>query len=419
MKYVMMIVAVSLLSFNVMAGQKGIEFMAGGWKKAVAEAGDSKRLIFVDVYTDWCGPCKKMSQEVFSDSEVGNFFNTWFINVKVDAEDEGEGSEFADNYGINSYPTLLVFDNKGYELGRVIGGLDKSDFLAMGNWHAGEQDIESTRKNWQVSPDDASLSAKYLDLLKISLRQVGLPENKKPALREEYQSVIEKTFFLWSDTKKFSDNAYHFLESYLRTIGPDTKVAEFLFDNYKGYDTTVSKEQLYMLMASVNDVGALSVAGNSDRFRKYISTKLLDAYKYRESTKPPRGGLKLMALLARGETISQGLLAVKGYLENYNIVAWRPNWWLLPLNALYSSSMGSAKDFQVGAEMAGTLYAREQNLASALIYSRLLSKSGEARQAVLILNREIARTEQSVEVSKQPKVLTWAKRFLAEIQGEQ
>jgi uncharacterized protein YyaL (SSP411 family) len=48
--------------------------------------------IFVDCYTSWCAPCKKMEQTVFVNDTVYKFYNEHFINFKVDME-KGEGVE--------------------------------------------------------------------------------------------------------------------------------------------------------------------------------------------------------------------------------------------------------------------------------------------------------------------------------------
>ena len=78
------------------------------------------KLVFLDVYTDWCLPCKMMDEDVFSDKELGDFFNENFISYKVNAE-KGKGSQIAELYQVPGYPTLLFLDNKGRILVKKIG----------------------------------------------------------------------------------------------------------------------------------------------------------------------------------------------------------------------------------------------------------------------------------------------------------
>lgn len=56
------------------------------WEEAIKLAEESPRKIFVDVYTDWCGWCKKMDQTTFKDPDVVKYMNENFYAVKFDAE---------------------------------------------------------------------------------------------------------------------------------------------------------------------------------------------------------------------------------------------------------------------------------------------------------------------------------------------
>ena len=65
---------------------KGIQFFKGTWNELLAEAKKQNKLIFVDVYTTWCRPCKVLDKDVFPNEKVGEFYNKNFINYKIDAE---------------------------------------------------------------------------------------------------------------------------------------------------------------------------------------------------------------------------------------------------------------------------------------------------------------------------------------------
>lgn len=93
-----------------------------------AEAED--RLVFVDIYTDWCLPCKLMDEEVFSNKEISSFLNKNFINFKVDAE-KGGGPNIASLYGVDQYPTLLFMDGKGRVLERKSGAAFHAELKEM------------------------------------------------------------------------------------------------------------------------------------------------------------------------------------------------------------------------------------------------------------------------------------------------
>ncbi|WP_303223941.1 thioredoxin family protein, partial [Butyricimonas faecihominis] len=77
--------------------------------KALELAKSEKKLVFIDCYTSWCGPCKIMAKEVLPQKEVGDFLNERFVCVKYDME-EGEGPEIAKRYKVDAYPTFLLLN---------------------------------------------------------------------------------------------------------------------------------------------------------------------------------------------------------------------------------------------------------------------------------------------------------------------
>ncbi|NVK63707.1 MAG: thioredoxin family protein [Flavobacteriales bacterium] len=124
------VVAVALMSS--FAGDKnGIEFSNISLEKAKKQASKSGKLIFIDAYTDWCGPCKRMAATTFKDPEVGEFFNENFINMKVEMEKDADGREIAQRYRVRAYPTLLIIDGDGNLKKSIIGFKSKNQLLAI------------------------------------------------------------------------------------------------------------------------------------------------------------------------------------------------------------------------------------------------------------------------------------------------
>ena len=72
------------------AQEQGVQFQELTFQEALNKAKAENKLVFVDCYTSWCGPCKYMLNNVFVLPEVGEFFNEHFVNVKYDME-QGEG----------------------------------------------------------------------------------------------------------------------------------------------------------------------------------------------------------------------------------------------------------------------------------------------------------------------------------------
>lgn len=93
--------------------------------KAKAE----NKTIFIDVYTKWCGPCKHVSENVFPQEKLGEYYNTHFINYKIDAESPA-GKEFVKNYPVTGYPTFFFIDGNGKVIHKVVGAKDVDGFIA-------------------------------------------------------------------------------------------------------------------------------------------------------------------------------------------------------------------------------------------------------------------------------------------------
>lgn len=110
MKRNLLILAACIYAISLSAQSAGINFLHGvTWAEAVTKAKTENKLIFIDFYTQWCGPCMNMAQTVFSLPTVGYYYNHTFVNLKIDAE-EGEGITLAKKYGVHSYPTYAFID---------------------------------------------------------------------------------------------------------------------------------------------------------------------------------------------------------------------------------------------------------------------------------------------------------------------
>lgn len=91
-------------------------------------ATEQNKLVFIDIYANWCPPCRMMEQQVFSREDVGEFMAQRFVSAKYNI-DEGVGKEFAQKYSIESIPTYLIFDLDGKVVGRITGSKTPEDFM--------------------------------------------------------------------------------------------------------------------------------------------------------------------------------------------------------------------------------------------------------------------------------------------------
>lgn len=88
------------------------------------------KLIFVDVYADWCLPCKTMDEDIFTDNRLGKFYNDNFVSYKADSEN-GVGADIAELYNVAVLPTLLFLDNNGNLLAQQSGSANINEMYEL------------------------------------------------------------------------------------------------------------------------------------------------------------------------------------------------------------------------------------------------------------------------------------------------
>jgi thiol:disulfide interchange protein len=107
----------------------GIQFRNISLADAKKAAKKEKKLIFIDVYAVWCGPCKMLDKNTFSDASVATYFNDKFISLKIDGDrnkQDGswkhpDGKEVMETFGITAFPTLLWIDAEGKLVKKELG----------------------------------------------------------------------------------------------------------------------------------------------------------------------------------------------------------------------------------------------------------------------------------------------------------
>ncbi|MDB5228818.1 MAG: hypothetical protein JWN78_3011 [Bacteroidota bacterium] len=123
-----------LLSFtecsNAQQGE-GIKFFEGTLKDALKKAKETHKPIMVDMSTSWCGWCKKMKASTFTDKKAADYYNEHFISIELDAE-HGEGLQLAQQYNVNSYPTLIYLDTDAHLILFSEGYLGPDDLIKAG-----------------------------------------------------------------------------------------------------------------------------------------------------------------------------------------------------------------------------------------------------------------------------------------------
>ena len=136
-KSVAMLVAGIL--FGAEAQNRSINFeQTKVWKQIVKKAKKEKKLIFVDCYTSWCGPCKMLANNVFTKDEVADYFNQTFVNAKYDMEKDEDGIILKTQFGVKAFPTLVFVDPATQQVVHRMVGAGSAEWLVEGAKTAGD-----------------------------------------------------------------------------------------------------------------------------------------------------------------------------------------------------------------------------------------------------------------------------------------
>lgn len=241
------LVNISLLVASVAATaqDRSINFDHSTWTEIKAKAVKEKKVIFLDAYTSWCGPCKKMASEVFTNNEVADYFNANFINAKIDME-KGEGPELAKLYKVKAYPTLLFIDAQGKIVSTKVGAQDVKSLLTCGKLSVAGESMESLTAQYKKGDRSVAFMKKYLTRLE------GLQANPG-AIAEEYFSKLPQAKWQTSDS-------WYFISRYIRKEG--SPVFKYVLKNQTAYEQKFSAEAVsdYFVMVYRNSI---QLAANS------------------------------------------------------------------------------------------------------------------------------------------------------------
>lgn len=110
------------------------------WDAGLREAGKSQRPVLVDVYTDWCGWCKRMDRDVYSRPEIRDYLSSRFVTIRLNAESndaaryEGRAwtsRSLASRFQVSGYPTTIFLRANGEHLANLPGYIEADRFLTL------------------------------------------------------------------------------------------------------------------------------------------------------------------------------------------------------------------------------------------------------------------------------------------------
>jgi len=206
-----------LISAAFSLSAQGIEFFQGTWAEALEEARRQDKILFVDAYAVWCGPCKRMSKNVFPNDKVGAFYNKNFVNLKIDME-HGD-MDFRRKYPVSAYPTMYYIDYDGEVVHKVASAMDVEAFIKLGETALSKIDRS---KDFVVAYEDGNRDPELVyDYVK-ALNKVG-----KPSL------AISNEYLRGQSDLSTPENLRFILEA---AIESDSRIFDLLIDNRRAIE---------------------------------------------------------------------------------------------------------------------------------------------------------------------------------------
>jgi len=216
----------------------GVLFEKGTFEQTLAKAKNNKKgpkIIFMDCYTTWCGPCKYMSEKIFPQEHIGKFFNENFLNIKIDME-KGEGVELAKKYEIKAYPTFLILDTDGNEINRIVGIGDAGSF------------IERTKKAMDPSNNPKVIKAKFDSYPNMDNAIAYLESLKESNFNKEVDVFLEGIFAVMPAWDRYSERMWPYISQSLQDA--NSKIFEWVISEKYLADRIAYKERVDMSICS-------------------------------------------------------------------------------------------------------------------------------------------------------------------------
>ena len=250
MKKLLLLAVAAILSLGTFA--QGIEFEHGSFAEALAKAKAENKLLFVDFYTTWCGPCKKMSKDIFPREEIGTFFNKNFVSLKVDAE-KGEGPELAKKYEAKGFPTMIFFNPDGTENKRLVGATpDAAFFLSFAKQVTGEETPFLERYEAYKKGN------RNLDFVRDLILGGGvyastLPREEQGPWYEKFAEMAMWYFVVKQPHEMMNKEDFRIISMYLDGPSNGNPFVEHIYNNYEAWAKIIPNADLSMFIFRTNN----------------------------------------------------------------------------------------------------------------------------------------------------------------------
>ena len=224
MKKIILFLSVSLFTLSLMAQTS---FRDITYKEALAAAKTEKKLVFIDFYTSWCGPCKMMMNNVFPMKNVGDYLNAKFVCIKIDAE-KGEGPELAKRYQVKAYPTFIaITPDEKILMTKVGGAMDGNAFIgSIDRLIDPNKTPERMRQRYESGERTADLISAYA-----GMKMEEVYKNRQPDMtkKDEAFKMVQDYFDGLKDQERRAEENLFIYTTY--TESPADAIARYMITN--------------------------------------------------------------------------------------------------------------------------------------------------------------------------------------------
>ena len=359
-------VALSTSSFS-----QGIAFEEVTWQDALAKAKTENKLLFVDAYAKWCGPCKRMAKYEFTKEAVGDYYNANFVNLKLDMETPN-GRTFDAEYPVSAYPTMFFLDGDGKIVKKIKGGQKGEVLIQLAKQAMGSHDFSG---DWRKKYDDGDRTYETVYNYVKTLNQ----SNK--------QSLKIANDYLESDPKLTKEERLAFIAE--AAVEADSKIFEELAANKSaaikllGNDVYDSK-----IRAACDNTVAKAIEYEYPDLLTEAKTKAEEnlttgakEYGYTADIKYALEMRDMPTYLSAVQSLS------KLYLKN-DVEAMKPL-----LNQLMNNKVKSEKLTKLSIDLAKKYDKKSKSSDSGMMYARSLAMTKDFKKAVEVLDKAIKNVE--------------------------
>lgn len=378
MRSLFLLVAIFILSTPSQAQKPGMDFFEGSFEEALEEAKKTDKLIFVDAYTTWCGPCKRLKKNVFPDPKVGAFYNDHFINFAMDMETQA-GKKFGMKYPVSAYPTLIFINPSGSIVLKSVGGKDIVRFLALGESAIQADDrSELYGEMYTKGRRDFEFMVKYIK---------ALNRANKPSSKVAYDylnsnseiSAEQKAIFIFEATSSCDSKLYKMmtgagnknliLKSY-STEAYDTKVYEVCW-------ATVEKAMLFNINDLFDEAKKKYQSGAINKSKEFeIDVDLAEARINHNASSYLKAAKKKLKLLGTDELKQE---------------------FLIEMVELFPSA---SKNIQFALKTSENLLQQTKSISNMYAYAKLLVADKNYSEAIVLLDSALDKANKSKEYLK-------------------